>query len=307
MQDNQKTLKKSYSFEGKGLHSGLKVNMTISPAPINTGIKFLRTDISPDSYISAVVDYVTHTQRGTTLEKGEIRISTLEHILSAFWGLGVDNAIIAIDNYEVPILDGSAKPYTDAIMQDGLLIQDAKRHYYNVKEKIYFKDEKSGSELTILPDDHFSVDLTIDYNSKVLGLQSAHFDLNTDFVKEIAPCRTFVFFHELEFLLKNNLIKGGDLENAIVIVEHDVPTDELNRMATLFNVERVERVPEGYLDNVKLHFQNECARHKLLDVLGDFALIGNRINGRVIASKSGHQINTKVAKLIRSELLNEKQ
>lgn len=303
MQDNQRTVRKKYHFEGKGLHSGLKVNMDIEPAPVNTGIRFLRKDINSEAYIPAIVDYVTHTQRGTTLEKGDVKISTLEHVLSALWGLGVDNAVISIDTFEVPILDGSAKPYTDAINADGLLEQEAPRVYYQVSEKIELEDEKSGSKLTILPDDHFSVDLTIDYNSKVLGLQTASYDKHTDYSSEIAPCRTFVFFHELDYLFKNNLIKGGDLENAIVIVEHSVPQDELNRMADLFNVERIERVPEGYLDNVKLHFKNECARHKLLDVIGDFSLIGYRIKGKVLAYKSGHQINTQVAKLIRKELL----
>lgn len=305
MQDNQNTLKKSYIFEGKGLHSGLKVKMTISPAPVNTGIIFIRQDLGDDVRIPAVVDFVTHTQRGTTLENGEAKVSTIEHILSTFVGLGVDNAYIYLSSFEAPIMDGSAKPFAEAISADGLQMQDALRKYYTIKEKIHFQDPKTGSELTILPSDDYSIDLSIDYNSHVLGVQRASYSSKTDYLKEIAPCRTFVFFHELEFLFNNNLIKGGDLENAIVIVEHSVPQDTLDKMAALFNVRRIERVPEGYLDNIKLRFPNECARHKLLDVMGDFSLIGYRIKGRVIANKSGHQINTQVAKLIREAALKE--
>lgn len=305
MQDNQNTLKKSYIFEGKGLHSGLGVKMTISPAPVNTGIVFIREDLGENARVPAVVDYVTHTQRGTTLEKGEVKVSTIEHILSTFVGLGVDNAYIYLSSFEAPIMDGSAKPFALAISKDGLQQQDAPRKYYKVKEKIHFQDPKSGAELTILPDDGYSIDLSIDYNSHVLGVQRASYDSKTDYVNEIAPCRTFVFFHELEFLFNNNLIKGGDLENAIVIVEHAVPQETLDKMSALFNVKTLERVPEGYLDNISLRFPNECARHKLLDVLGDFSLIGYRIKGHVIANKSGHQINTQVAKLIREAVIKE--
>lgn len=301
----QKTLLKSYTFEGKGLHSGLHVKMIIEPAPEGTGIVFVRDDIGKDASVAAVVDFVTHTERGTTLEKGEIRVSTIEHILATFYGLGVDNAFIHLDNYEAPIMDGSAKPFVEAIEKDGLKIQKVPRKVYVVKEKINFVDEKSGAELTILPSDDFSIDLMVDYNSKVMGRQTAYYTSSTNFAKEIAPCRTFVFFHELEFLFKHNLIKGGDLENAIVIVEHPVPQEELDRMVKLFNVEKIEVVPEGYLDNVKLRFPNECARHKLLDVMGDFSLIGFRLQGKVIASKTGHNINTQMAKLIRNKAIND--
>lgn len=303
MSDRQKTLKKEYIFEGKGLHSGQNVRMRISPAPVNHGIRFRREDLGNSSCIEAVVDYVTYTQRGTTLENGEVRISTLEHLMSAFYGLGVDNALVTVDNFEVPILDGSSLPYVRAISADGLVEQDAFRKYFTVRETIHYKDDKSGSEITIFPAEDFSVDLTIDFNSHVLGVQKAHFDKNTDYAEEIAPCRTFVFFHELEFLFKNNLIKGGDLENALVIVEHPVPDVDLARMAALFNVEKVDRLPEGYLDNVRLHFPNECARHKLLDLLGDFSLVGRRIKGHVVADKSGHKINTAVARIMREEIL----
>jgi UDP-3-O-[3-hydroxymyristoyl] N-acetylglucosamine deacetylase / 3-hydroxyacyl-[acyl-carrier-protein] dehydratase len=303
MLDNQKTIKKSYNFVGKGLHTGLQVNMTLLPSNPNTGIRFLRKDISNDSYIEAVADYVTYTERGTTLEKGEIRVSTIEHLLATFVGMGVDNAIVELNAPEAPILDGSAKPYVEAISKDGLEDQGVPRKYFVIKDRIDYKDPKSGAELTILPSDDYSIDVTIDYNSKVLGVQTAAFSKEVDFAKDIAPCRTFVFFHELEFLFKHNLIKGGDLENAIVIVEHPVPQEELDRMAALFNVSSIKRVPEGYLSNISLRFENECARHKLLDVIGDFALIGFRMKAKVVANKSGHGINTSVAKIIREKAL----
>ncbi|MBR2948054.1 MAG: UDP-3-O-acyl-N-acetylglucosamine deacetylase [Bacteroidales bacterium] len=303
MRDNQKTLRGEYKFVGKGLHSGLGVTMVLKPAPVNTGIRFHRVDLGKDAYIEALVDYVTYTQRSTMLENNNIKIQTLEHLMATFYALGVDNAIVEIDNFEVPILDGSALPYVRAICADGLLEQDAPRKYYNLDETISYTDEKTGSSITLTPADTFSAEVTIDFNSKVLGVQTASYTCQTDFAHEIAPCRTFVFFHELEFLFKNNLIKGGDLENAIVIVENEVSDAELSRMASLFNVEKIERRPEGYLDNVKLHFDNECARHKLLDVLGDFSLMGIRLNAKVVAVKSGHKINTQVAKLVRQKMI----
>lgn len=305
MLDNQKTLKKEYTFEGKGLHTGLKVKMTIAPAPAGTGIRFLREDLGQDAEIEAVADYVTTTQRGTTLEKGHVRISTVEHLLSAFAGLGVDNALVRINAPEAPILDGSAFPYVKAICADGLQDQGVARTYFDITETVRYRDEKTGSEITIYPAEDFSVDLTIDFNSHVLGVQKIHFDKTVDYASEVAPCRTFVFFHELEFLFSNNLIKGGDLENAIVIVERPVSDETLERMAALFNVEKVGVLPEGYLDNVQLHFPDECARHKLLDLLGDFSLIGSRIRGRVVADRSGHKINTTVARIVREMVKNK--
>lgn len=304
MIEKQHTLKCKYTFKGKGLHTGRNVTMVIEPAPAGHGIKFKRTDIGEDAVIDALVDYVTTTARGTTLEKGEVKISTLEHLMATFNGLGVDNALVSIDAQEVPILDGSAKPYVDAICKDGLQEQDAPRRYIEVKEKIVYKDEKSGSEIVIMPDDHFSVDLMIDFNSKVLGNQYSRLDETTDFAKDIAPCRTFVFFHELEPLFRNNLIKGGDLDNAIVIVEHPVPQEELDRLAGVFNTSSLERAPEGYLNHLELRFQNECARHKLLDLMGDFSLVGAPIKGKVIAYKSGHRINTEVARIVRKLIDN---
>lgn len=304
MSENQKTLKKEYIFVGKGLHSGLKVNMRLSPAPVNTGIRFHRTDLGPDAVIEALTDYVTDTRRGTTLEKGQVRVSTLEHLMSALYGLGVDNALVSLDSFEVPILDGSAFPYVQAICADGLQEQDEPRKYYSVPETVHYKDEETGSEITVLPSEDFSVDLTVDFNSHVLGVQTVHYDSKTDYAGGIAPCRTFVFFHELEFLFRNNLIKGGDLENAVVIVERPVPDEDLSRMAALFNVDRVNRLPEGYLDNVSLHFPDECGRHKMLDLLGDFYLTGCRMKCRIVAEKSGHRINTAVARIVRNMIKN---
>ncbi len=302
----QRTLKKQYRFEGKGLHTGAHVEMTVAPAPADYGIVFLRKDLGENAFIEALADYVTFTQRGTTLEKGEIRISTIEHVLSALTGLGVDNALITLDASEAPILDGSSLPFVQAFLEDGVEEQDAPKNFYEVKEPIHYKDEQTGSELTLLPADDYIIDLSIDYNSRVLGVQKAYYDCNTDFAKEIAPCRTFVFFHELEFLFNHGLIKGGDLENAIVIVENPVEDSELERMASLFGVQKVSRLDSGYLDHIRLHFPNECARHKLLDIIGDFTLVGRPLKCKVIAEKSGHKINTCMAKIVREKIKSDK-
>jgi len=298
----QNTLKKIYAFEGKGLHSGQRVRMRLLPAPEDTGIRFLRIDVADDAYVPAVVDYVTMTTRGTTLENNGIRVSTIEHVLSCLYAMGVDNAVIELDNYEVPIMDGSASAYAEAVMADGLQVQNAPRKSFTVTETLHFQDEKTGADLVIEPSDSFSADLTIDFNSRIIGVQTFHFDENTDYSREIAPCRTFVFFHELEYLFSKGLIKGGDLENALVIVEHPVSKETASKMAALFNVENIEVKPNGYLDNVVPHFQNECVRHKMLDMLGDFSLVGYRIKGRIVAYKSGHKVNTEMAKLIRASM-----
>ncbi len=302
MRDNQHTLKKKHIFSGKGLHSGKSVRMSVEPAPENFGIKFRRTDLGGHAIIDACVDYVTTTSRGTTLENGEVKISTLEHLMASLYGLHIDNALISIDSQEVPILDGSALPYVTEFISGGIVEQQAERHYFTPKSKILYRDPKSGSELVVMPDDEFNIDLMIDFNSKVLGNQYARLTPATDFASEIAPCRTFVFFHELEPLFRNNLIKGGDLDNAIVIVEHHVDQKELDRLAELFNVQTLERAPEGYLNHLQLRFCNECARHKLLDIMGDFSLIGMPLKARVIGYKTGHGINTGVARVIREEI-----
>ncbi len=303
MYTKQHTLKAACTFTGKGLHTGKKVTMTVEPAPVNHGIKFLRTDIGEDAVIEALVDYVTTTARGTTLEKGEVKISTLEHLMAALSGFQIDNALIKIDSQEVPILDGSAKPYMEQFVAAGIKDQGEPRKIFTLKEKIQYTNE-SGCEVVLMPDDDFSVDLMLDFNSKVLGNQYARFNRNTNFVTDIAPCRTFVFFHELEPLFQHNLIKGGDLDNAIVIVENPVPQSELDRLAALFNVRTLERAPEGYLNHLELRFSNECARHKLLDIMGDFSLVGVPIRAKIIGYKSGHGINTQVAKKVREAYLN---
>lgn len=299
MDIHQHTIRKQYSFRGKGLHTGRTVNLTLEPAEAGSGIRFRRTDLGPGAELEALVDYVTETARATTLEKGEVKVSTLEHLMAALYGLGVDNARVSLDGQEVPILDGSARPFTEAIRKDGLQEQSAPRIYLEPKEKIRYKDPVTGSEIIVMPDDRFSVDLMIDYNSPVLGNQYARLDEDTDFATDIAPCRTFVFFHELEPLLKNNLIKGGDLDNAIVIVDRPVPQAELDRLADIFKTEKLERVPEGYLNNLSLRFPNECARHKLLDIIGDFSLVGYPLKAKIIAHKSGHKANTSAVRLLR--------
>ncbi|MDR2466344.1 MAG: bifunctional UDP-3-O-[3-hydroxymyristoyl] N-acetylglucosamine deacetylase/3-hydroxyacyl-ACP dehydratase [Prevotellaceae bacterium] len=307
MQERQHTLKSEIGLEGKGLHSGLNVRIAICPADENHGIKFQRTDIAEQPVIEAIADNVTATSRGTTLEKNGVKVTTIEHLMAALWAFGVDNALIKINAPEVPIMDGSAIKYIEALRQAGLREQACERYYYRVKEKVVFSDGESGKEIVIHPDPDFSLNVTIDFASKVLNTQSARMKSFADFEKEIAPCRTFVFLHELEALHKNNLIKGGDCENAIVVVENAVDNSELQHLSELFNKPSLERVPEGYLDNLELRFINEPARHKLLDLVGDLALVGYRIKGAVIAFKPGHRLNTDAAKelrrIIRKELL----
>lgn len=302
MMQLQQTVRKSYSFEGKGLHTGKVARLTINPAPVGHGIKFRRTDLGEDAVIEALAEYVTSTARSTTIAKDGISVVTIEHIMSALTGMGIDNALIDITNVEVPILDGSAKPYIDAIWKNGIVTQDAPRKYIEIDREIVIKDEKTGSSVIITPSDTPSVDVTIDFNSKVLGVQTAHWDPSVVYADEIGICRTFVFFHEIEYLFKNNLIKGGDVDNAIVIVEYPVSGGQLEHMAKLFNVPMLERCENGYLNNLQLRFSNECARHKLLDLIGDFRLVGGFLKAKITAVKSGHTINTNAARQIR-ELL----
>lgn len=304
MQVNQCTLKRSYEFSGKGLHTGKVARMVINPAPVGTGIRFCRTDIKGDNIIEALADYVSSTSRSTTIEKGDLAVVTIEHVMSALYGLGVDNAFIEIDNAEVPILDGSAKPYVDAIVPDGLLEQDMPRRYVVIDREIRVNDSQSGSEIVFTPADEESFDVTVDYGSKVVGVQTAHWDPSVDYASQIGVCRTFVFYHEIAFLFSRNLIKGGDVDNALVIVENPVPQEELDRMAALFNMRKLSRSESGYLDNVVLRFDNECARHKLLDLIGDLALTGVRLRAAVTAVKPGHGINSAAAKQIRNLINN---
>jgi UDP-3-O-[3-hydroxymyristoyl] N-acetylglucosamine deacetylase/3-hydroxyacyl-[acyl-carrier-protein] dehydratase len=298
----QHTLRKSYTFEGKGLHTGKVAKMTVCPAPVDTGLRFIRTDIGSDAYVDAVAENVSSTARSTTISNGEASVSTIEHILSALTGMGVDNAIIEIDNVEVPILDGSAKPYIDAIWADGFETQDAPRRYIELKETVEIYNEEKGSLVRIEPAEEFSYNIKVDFNSRVLGVQSAVWDSSVVYPEEIGTCRTFVFFHEIEFLFNNNLVKGGDVDNAIVIVEHPVTDEQVQHMSKLFNVPALEVREDGYLSNLVLRFPNECARHKLLDLIGDLRLCGGFLKAKVTAEKAGHGINTSAAKEVRRQL-----
>ncbi|MBR5567464.1 MAG: UDP-3-O-acyl-N-acetylglucosamine deacetylase [Bacteroidales bacterium] len=295
----QQTLRNSYTFEGKGLHTGRVAKMVVGPAPVDTGILFRRIDLGEDAYVKALAENVSNTARSTTISEGVASVATVEHILSALTGMGVDNALIDIDNVEVPILDGSAKPYIDAIWGDGFEEQDAPRRYVELKETVEIRNEEKGSFVRLEPAEEFSYDIKVDFNSRVLGVQTARWDAGTAYVEEIGVCRTFCFFHELEFLLKNNLVKGGDVDNAIVIVEHPVTKEQVENMSTIFNVPVLEVRDDGYLSNLQLRFVNECARHKLLDLIGDLRLCGGLLKAKVTAEKAGHGINTAAAKEVR--------
>ena len=295
MQTKQQTLAAPISFSGKGLHTGVTVNMTVNPAADNNGIVFRRIDLEGTPTVPALCEYVTDTSRGTTIEKGAAKVSTIEHIISALWTMGVDNAVIDIDGPETPIMDGSAREYADKIQEVGLIEQKAARKYYEVTEKQVYTIPDKGVAIIIYPDDEFTVSVHVDYNSKVVGNQYATLDMFNEYKENIAPCRTFVFLHELEPLLKMNLIKGGDLDNAIVVVENPVSDEQLNHLKEIFGKDDI-RVTGGYLNNLQLRARNELARHKLLDLLGDFALLGMRIKGRVWASRPGHYANTEFMK-----------
>ena len=301
MSQKQQTLNGPISFQGKGLHTGLNVKMTFLPAEAGSGIRFRRTDMEGAPEVEALADYVVDTSLGTTIERKGVRVSTIEHVMAALWSCGVDNAIVEVDAPETPIMDGSAREFAEAIQAGGLKEQDADRVYYDINEKTVFSIEDNGVEIAAYPDDKFSVNVNIDFNSKVLGNQYARLDNISNFATGIAPCRTFVFLHEIEQLLQHNLIKGGDLDNAIVIVERDIDPEELEHLSKLCNKKDV-KVTKGYLNNLKLRFPNECARHKLLDMLGDLALIGVRIRGSIVANKPGHFANTEFAKLVRKNI-----
>ncbi|NQU85839.1 MAG: bifunctional UDP-3-O-[3-hydroxymyristoyl] N-acetylglucosamine deacetylase/3-hydroxyacyl-ACP dehydratase, partial [Mariniphaga sp.] len=301
MAEKQKTLAKSFTINGKGLHTGVNVTMKFMPATINHGFKFKRTDLPEQPVIEADCDLVVDTSRGTLLEKNGVQIGTIEHALAALTGMDLDNVLIEVNNEEAPIIDGSSKYFVEGIENAGIVEQEAEREYLVIKDKIVYKDEKTGAELIALPDDDYSLNTLISFNTRFLNNQYATLDSIKKFKDEIASCRTFVFLHELEFLLKNNLIKGGDLDNAIVIIDKEVPQDELNRLADLFQHKRVEVKSTGVLNNIDLHYDNECARHKLLDVIGDLTLVGKHIKGRIIATKPGHGPNTMMAQLLKKQ------
>ncbi len=298
---NQQTLNAPIEFSGKGLHTGASVHMTVRPADPDTGIVFRRIDLEGQPVIPALCDYVVDTSRGTTLEAAGNRVSTVEHIISALWTLGVDNAVIDIDAPETPILDGSAREYAAAITATGTVEQAAERKYYHVTEKQVYTIPEKGVAVILYPDDEFSVSVHVDYNSKVIGNQYATLSPDDDYAAKIAPCRTFVFLHELEPLMKMNLIKGGDLDNAIVVVENPVPEEQMAHLKKLFDKPDIE-IKSGYLNNLELRCNNELARHKLLDLLGDFALLGVRIKGRVWATRPGHFANTEFMKQLKQTI-----
>ena len=301
MATKQRTLAAPISFEGKGLHTGLQVKMTAMPAADNYGIVFRRVDIEGSPEVPALCEYVTDTSRGTTIEKGEAKVSTIEHIVSALWTLGVDNAIIEIDAPETPIMDGSAKEYAARINEVGTVEQSAERKYYEVLEKQVYTLPEKGVAIVLYPDDEFSVSVHVDYNSKVVGNQYAVYNPQDDYAAKIAPCRTFVFLHEIELLLKLGLIKGGSVESAIVVVEKPISDSTKKRICKVFGKDDIA-VERGYLNHQRLRFDDEIARHKLLDILGDLALLGRRIKGHVEALRPGHYANTQMAAQLENKI-----
>lgn len=305
----QTTIASEITLTGVGLHTGQEVIMTFKPAPVNNGYSFVRVDLEGHPVIEADASYVINTQRGTNLEKKGVFIQTSEHVLAAFVGCDVDNVIIELNASEPPIMDGSSKYFVEAIEKAGIVEQDAERKIYVVKDVISYTDENTGSEITIIPSDHYCVTAMVDFGTKVLGTQNATMKSISEFKAEISDSRTFSFLHELETLLNNGLIKGGDLNNAIVYVDKEISEDTMNNLKKAFGKDKITVKPNGILDNLELHHPNEAARHKLLDVVGDLALVGIRIQGKVIANKPGHFVNTqfakKLQKLIKIEERNQ--
>lgn len=296
----QQTLKKEYKFEGKGLHTGAYSRICIKPAAPGSGISFI--SMGKGVEIPALAENVSNTARCTLLSKDGASVSTVEHLMAAFAGLGIDNAIVEVDGPEIPILDGSARYYAEAIVKDGLQVQGAKRRYYEMKESVELRHEPTGSWVLVEPADHFSIHVTSDFNSRVLGVQKAHWDDSVDFVSQIAVCRTFVFFHDVQHLVSMGLVKGGDVDNAIVVVERPVPPEVVAEMAEKIGRPGLTVLPSGYLSNIKLNFPDECGRHKLLDLMGDMMLCGGHIRARISAYKPGHTINTDTAKAVQAIL-----
>ena len=297
----QKTLKGSFSLCGKGLHTGLSLTVTFNPAPENTGYKIQRIDLEGQPFIQAVAENVVETQRGTVLGKGNIRVSTIEHGMSALYALGIDNCLIQVNGPEFPILDGSAAPYVEKIQSVGIQEQNAEKDFYIIRHKIEVKDD-NGSVITILPDEEFSITAMCSFESKFINSQFATLDRMEKYVEEISSARTFVFVRDIMPLLQANLIKGGDLDNAIVIYERQVEQEQLDQLADHLKVARMDATKLGYIQHKPLQWENECTRHKLLDIIGDMALIGKPIKGRIIATRPGHTVNNKFARLMRKEI-----
>ena len=298
----QTTLKGSFSLCGKGLHTGLSLTVTFNPAPENTGYKIQRIDLEGEPVIDAIAEKVIDTQRGTVLASGDIRVSTIEHGLAALFAMGIDNCLIQVNGPEFPILDGSAAMYVNKIQTVGIEEQNAPKDYYIIRKKIEVKDEATGSCITILPDNEFSITAMCSFESKFINSQFATLDKMEDFPTEIAQARTFVFVRDIEPLLQANLIKGGDLDNAIVIYERQTSQERLDTLADMLHVPHMDANDLGYIQHKPLVWENECTRHKLLDIIGDMALIGKPIKGRIVATRPGHTINNKFARLMRKEI-----
>lgn len=303
----QTTIKTPVSVRGVGLHTGKEVTLTFKPAPVNHGYRFQRIDLPDQPVVPADVKLVVSTNRGTTLRNGDALVATVEHVLSALTGMGLDNVLMEIDGPEMPIMDGTSMPFVTALTKAGAEEQDAEREYFVISEPISYKDELLGIELLALPADAFEATVMIDFNSRVLGQQFAALHSMSEYVEEIAPCRTFVFVHELEKLLEMGLIKGGDLDNAIVIADRKMDQEKLDDLARKMGKQSIKVDSEGVLNTVKLHFQNEPARHKLLDVIGDLALIGKPIRGKIVATKPGHTANVEFAKILKKHLTEKRR
>lgn len=303
----QRTIAKEVTLEGVGLHTGESVNMKFVPAPENHGFAFKRVDLEGEPIIEADANFVINTQRGTNLEKHGVKIQTSEHVLAALVGLGVDNVLIELDSSEPPIMDGSSKFFVEALEKAGVVEQDAEREVFVVKDVITYRDEATGSEITVIPAEEYQVTTMVDFGTKVLGTQNATLEHMSEFKDEISDARTFSFLHELEMLLENGLIKGGDLNNAIVYVDKEISEATMKKLEKAFNKKKLSVKPNGILDNLTLHYPNEAARHKLLDVIGDLALVGTPIKGKVIANKPGHYVNTQFAKKLSKIIKLEKR
>ncbi|MFW5851321.1 MAG: bifunctional UDP-3-O-[3-hydroxymyristoyl] N-acetylglucosamine deacetylase/3-hydroxyacyl-ACP dehydratase [Bacteroidota bacterium] len=306
MAEKQKTLKSEAVFEGIGLHTGKYMTAKVLPTEANFGIKFKRVDIDEQPIIPALAEYVVDTSRGTVIGKNDVTISTIEHLLAAMAGLQIDNALVEIDGPEVPILHGSAKIFYEGLEKAGVKDLEEDKKYYEIREKTTYIEEDRGVEVVAYPSDGFSIDVRISYDSPILHNQYASLHSISDFYKEIASARTFCFFREIETLAKNNLIKGGSLDNAIVFVDHETTQDEINRISELFNKEDIRIDKQGILNNIQLHYPNEPARHKLLDVIGDLMLTGMSIKGHIIATIPGHKANTEFAKILRKDIKSKR-
>jgi UDP-3-O-[3-hydroxymyristoyl] N-acetylglucosamine deacetylase/3-hydroxyacyl-[acyl-carrier-protein] dehydratase len=307
MSDNQKTIKSTFSLSGVGLHTGKEVVLTFKPAPVNTGKKFIRVDLEGRPEINALVENVVDTARGTSIAENGAKVQTVEHVLAAVAGLEIDNLIIELDQAETPIMDGSSRYFTEALEQCGVVEQPAPREYFELRTPVFYEEPEHKIEMTAMPYPRFKVTTMINFETSVLGAQYAIMENIGEFRKEISMCRTFVFLHELEYLLNNELIRGGDLNNAIVFVNRAVSQQELNRLAKLFKKPSVKVLKEGILNNLELHFENEPARHKLLDVVGDLSLLGKPLKAHIIARRPGHTVNARFAKLIRQQLNKDRK